>query len=849
MKPSRRDFLKTHLLAGSALALLPQTPPTPPLSPAPAPLSPDPARTLDLAPAQWVWLPAGRTLPNTVLLFRSTLSLAQAPAAARGYLMADSRYRLWVNGQRVQFGPAPHDPRWAEADPIDLTPYLRAGTNVIGAEVLYYGFGDGTWPIGKPGFLFRLDIDGRLLCSDADWRVQIARAWQPGQYKRWYLRSFQEVFDARRYPYDWQEAGYDDSAWFAAQAIDGAAPDLPVLSSQSRDYLYDAGGQIPGTQLRARSIPLMAEEAVYVETLAEAFDLRWQVPADDFFDFDLPEATCFTYTPRDPDTLADGSGWTVDVAPGQSVALTFAFASQHVGFPFFEIVAPAGTVVELLVHEAHQVAGTHRLLNTHFHAWSRFVCREGHNRFETFDYESLRWLQLHLRNVAGEVRIAAVGMRRRYHPFAATPAPQCGDPRLDRLWAACVQTIFNQSQETIVDGMARERQQYSGDIGHILHPLMAGFGGYALAARYCQTYSQGITQAGYFLDCWPAYDRLARIMEREIGMTPWGPLLDHGVGFVFDCLHYYRYSGDLGALAEVYPRLKRFYNYLLGLVADDGLVPVENLGVPVVWIDHLAYQQQRHKHCAFNLYIGAMMQQALAPLATAFGEPGLADDCAKQGRRLVQRTVRRYWSAAEGTFVCNLPWAAAEGGYRYCDRSLATALLYDLLPGGDGRASVALLATRPAALGLSYPTNAVWRYWALAQAGRVDVLLAEFRDEWYAMPSVAANNTLGEFFDLKPDDSSQWSHASVAPLICLYTSLLGARIVGPGCRVLAFEPRLGDLPALRCRYETPQGPVVFDLRQTGGTLSGTIDLPADVEAVVKLGNQEIRQHGGVIRLG
>ena len=39
-----------------------------------------------------------------------------------------------------------------------------------------------------------------------------------------------------------------------------------------------------------------------------------------------------------------------------------------------------------------------------------------------------------------------------------------------------------------------------------------------------------------------------------------------------------------------------------------------NLGVPSVWIDHHAYLKQRHKQCAFNLYIAAAMEKALAPI-------------------------------------------------------------------------------------------------------------------------------------------------------------------------------------------------------------------------------------------
>ncbi len=108
--------------------------------------------TLD--PAKWIWLPSERTLPNTFVLFRKEILLTEKPARAVGWLTADSRYRLTVNGQRVQWGPAPCDPRQLDVDPFDITALLRPGKNVIGVEVLYYGIGEGTWAAGKPGLLF-----------------------------------------------------------------------------------------------------------------------------------------------------------------------------------------------------------------------------------------------------------------------------------------------------------------------------------------------------------------------------------------------------------------------------------------------------------------------------------------------------------------------------------------------------------------------------------------------------------------------------------------------------------------------------------------------------------------------
>ncbi|HZH35954.1 MAG TPA: alpha-L-rhamnosidase N-terminal domain-containing protein, partial [Flavisolibacter sp.] len=162
----------------------------------------DPEKTLDLAPAQWVWYPAKRILPNSFFHFRKAFEARKGIRSAKGWMVGDSRYVLFCNGRRIQFGPAPSDPRFTEADPVDLSSFLQKGSNAIGATVLYYGFGDGTWPAGKAGFIFKMDVtfeDGtsEQVVSDSSWMVQLARSWTPGMYKRWYLRSLQERYDNR----------------------------------------------------------------------------------------------------------------------------------------------------------------------------------------------------------------------------------------------------------------------------------------------------------------------------------------------------------------------------------------------------------------------------------------------------------------------------------------------------------------------------------------------------------------------------------------------------------------------------------------------------------------------------
>jgi alpha-L-rhamnosidase len=785
----------------------------------------------NLAPAKWIWLPSERCLGNTFVLFRRELELRVRPKRATGWLTADSRYRLTVNGRRVQWGPAPCDPRWQEVDPVDLTPYLDAGRNVIGIEVCYFGHGDGTWAMGSPGLICRLEIDDELVVSDSSWQTRLDRAHRPGMYKRWFLRALQEEFDARRHPFGWDTPSFQPgNEWLPAAELPGA-PDKPAIFAGGPEYdlmaddpaKQDAEGQLDDIQsahLRHRSIPLMRETWIAAKGLVDSGRVCWQRDPDDWFESRIPGS--FTIerdsAGRKPTALNAGEG----------LYFTYEMPEQIAGFPGFTINAPAGTIVELIVQESHDPENGPLWLDNYLYHWSRFICREGANVFETFDYESFRWIQLHVRETDRPVEITNVGVRRRVYDWANPARIECGEPTLQRLFDATVNTLCNCALETNQDGAGRERQQYSGDVGHQQHAIRYSFGEYRHGARYLKTYSQGLTLDGYFLDCWPGYDRLARLMQRQMGATIWGPILDHGIGFNFDCWHHYLESGDLDALREPYPRLCRFARYLDCLRRDDGLLPVENLGVPSVWIDHNAYRQQRHKQCAFNLYAAAMLQHALAPIAEALGDD--PSPYRQFGREIEAAAVARFWNASEGVFVV--------GDGRLCDRSLATAILYDQCPGGDTSAALRALVECPPNLGVSYPANAIWRYWALNKCGRTDVIINELRDRWATMNSVLFNNTLQENWHTHMDSRDQFSHCPVAPLIVLHQCIAGIRPTSPGFTSCEIRPQLGDLGRLAFSAHTPQGVIAFSAEPAAGGHKVAVTVPDTCRATIVSGSRE-----------
>ena len=164
----------------------------------------------------------------TTRLFRKVFEGRPADSGMLIHVSADSRYRLWLNGESIGFGPAKGTLGRYHFETYDIAPRLRRGANVLAAEVRWFGEHSPASEVHapKPGFLVQ-GPEGAGLDTPGQWRVFVSPAITPDttpyiSNAHQFLGYFEHC-DSRREPVGWRDADFDDSGWAPAIPLGAAA--------------------------------------------------------------------------------------------------------------------------------------------------------------------------------------------------------------------------------------------------------------------------------------------------------------------------------------------------------------------------------------------------------------------------------------------------------------------------------------------------------------------------------------------------------------------------------------------------------------------------------------------------
>lgn len=787
--------------------------------------------------------------PNRFFLFRRRVVLPRAPDEAHVVLTVDGRYQLFANGERVGRGPARCDPMFQRVDSYDLASRLRAGENVLALLIRVYGIDTawyqrvrGLWgPIFGDG---ALHLDGFARCgaerveilSDETWRCLESPAWLSDTPRvNWGLPQI-EVHDARELPLGWQEPGFDDSAWDRARvlAVGGGPP----------DSFFGGMKTEPFPTLLPRGIPQLEETPVEPQRV-----VRWYgvVPRPELaVDKRLYEEALVALPAglvEDGDALLtpDSRATLVRTSDSHDVSVLLDFGRIHTAYPFVELDARGGEVIELAVAEGlpgeWEPAGPTeppRLDVTRGHGAhvAVYTARPGTQRFERFEWAAVRWLQMTVRNAPEGVRVRHVGALGTRYPAEHRGAFECSDPFLNALWKTGRTTLELCMHDGWEDCPGREQRQWLGDATVEMLVAQAAFGPSANALN--QKFLEQAAES-----------------QRHDGLTQMFAPGDHGVDgllipdwtlqWILNAELHWLYTGDLDTIERIFPTIERALAWFERQIGPNDLVA----NLPHWHFMDWAALGRAGEAAALNAqFVGSL--RAAARLARALESARAARRYDALAERISSSLAQRHWDAHRGVYVdCVDPSTGAQDA-RVSQHANAALILWDVAP-RERWASMASYVSDPArivftaappiaptgepfdpahdvVLANTFYSHFVYR--ALAKAGRFDAVLRLVRERYGDMLARGAT-TLWESF---APTASLCHGFSATPVYQLSTEVLGVLPLEPGFARLRFSPQPADLAFARGVFPTVVGDVRVDWTRSGDQLAIALELPEGMRA-------------------
>jgi len=226
--------------------------------------------------AKWISLSPDPREDLGVFGFRRRIELDEVPQELLVRVSADQRYKLYVNGELVGFGPQRGDPQHWFYETYDLAPFLQVGENWIAALVWNFG----RWaPMAQMSARTGFVLEGKGLSTPDGWQVLRLESWGfdmlHSHHLDWYIDVGPgEIIDLRGAPWGWrtgddgwpeqedvqipEEAQVVASDPFPhARARPGASePNQPELS----DPAVPSHNEVPSAAWRAPNVVCHAED-------------------------------------------------------------------------------------------------------------------------------------------------------------------------------------------------------------------------------------------------------------------------------------------------------------------------------------------------------------------------------------------------------------------------------------------------------------------------------------------------------------------------------------------------------------------------------------------------------------
>lgn len=762
--------------------------------------------------SSWIWA-EGAGEETDVVLFRRAFDV---PAGGRLMLRvsADSRYRLYVNGEWVSFGPAKGDRYTHYYDVVEVTgPVLRPGRNVVAAEVIHYGTGSGplsVWRSPRGAFLLEgdvLDEQDRIAAvvdTDASWRAfRLPRGAFAFQRETFTLFiGGGETVDGRLLPHGWQLPGFDDADWPAAAIV-----------SATHDATY---GQLTPWQLTERTIPLMWIETPPFKTIVRGLHAGNTVGRTEL------------NGPLDGIVVAAGGMSRFELDAGE-------FMSGHVRL---ELAGGAGAVIRILYSECYEEPpgpdGTRRKgvrddpegreLRGFEDIYNAGGIGTGEQPevYEPLHRRAFRFIALTVEAADAPVEIRRLSIVRTGYPLDVRASFDSSDASLRPLWKISLNTLRNCMHETYEDTPYYEQMQYELDTR-----LQALFTYYVsaddrLARKAMYDFHSSLLPSGMLQSRYPS------VSPQVIpGFALYWIMMVHD---------HYRFFGDEELVRFYRPTMDAVLGWFERRRGPDGLVGKipeaywSFVDWTFAWKDNAGAPPagRRGPNTIYNMmYAAALDMAAEMNEATGRGDTGAEYRTRAES---VREAVRSGCYSGERGLFRDGPEAE-----QYSQHAQIWAVLSGVVEVEEARRLLSAALADSSLARVSY-ANTYYLFRALAACGMYDQSFSLW-DLWRDQVKLRVTSWVEDPVSMR-SDCHAWG---AMPLHEFPAEVLGVKPREPGFRSVELSPQPGPLTYAEGRVATPRGLVHVEWRIADGTFNLRASGPPDTPVVVILPNSEMHR--------
>ena len=735
--------------------------------------------------ARWITVPNSSPYDYGVYHFRRTLELTAPPSSFVVHVSGDNRYQLFVNGERVVWGPARGDLNHWRYETVDIARYLRVGKNVLAAVVWNFGqYAPEAQVTDRTAFLLQGDAEAeRIVDTNEQWKCARNSAYEPlhythGQMRGYFVAGPADKVDGVRYPWGWEQPDFDDSAWARAQT-DGRWQGAP---RDSRDA--------PNRWLLVpRNIPLEEERLERLASTRQSSGVN--VPAS---------------FPQQPSAFTVSANTKARILLDQSHLTT--------AYPELIVSGGKGAVIEVgyaeSLFESGGTGGAKGNRNevegkTFVGYYDVFIGDGGpHRMYRPLWWRTYRYVEIKIETKSEPLTIEDFRGIYVGYPFEFKAEFDAGSQRLNKILEVGWRTARLDAHETYMDCPYYEQLQYVGDtrIQALVSYYNSGDG--RLARNAISQVNDSRTAEGA---------TMSRAPTRQQQYIP--PFSLWWIGMVHD---YWMYQDDEPFVREMLPGVRSVLSFFARYQKPNGSlgrVPWwnyvdwawRNSGVPPMEADGSS--------AALDLQLLLAFDWA-ADIEESLGSKWQATDFREAANKLRAAIKQLYWDESRRFF------ADTPSKKEFSQQANSLAVLARVVEGDDARDLVNRML---ADLSLTQCTYYFRHYLhsAVNQVGEGDRYL-DLLDEWDKMLARGLT-TWAETPEPTRSDCHAWSSS---PNFELFRTVLGIDSAAPGFKRVVIRPYPGKLARVSGSIPHPSGEIAVKLDRSSGKLEAEVSLPPNV---------------------